>query len=116
MLVYQLAFVGSILAATLLPILLAGARALRMSAPVVNVTVALSGLATFVPPFQAMSNLVTYETGVYSSRDLPRVGPLLTLVFVVILGTVAALRWEPFGSLEGVGYHIVMQDPRRGEL
>lgn len=116
MLVYQLAFAGSTPAATLLPILLAGARALRMSAPVVGVTVALSGLATFVLPSQAMSSLVTYETGFYSSRDLPRVGLLLTLVFVVILGAVAALWWEPIGSLERVGYHSVMQDPRRGEL
>ena len=116
MLVYQLAFAGSTpAAATLLPILLAGAGALGMSAPVVGVTVALSGLATFVLPSQAMSNLVTYETGFYGSRDLLRVGLLLTLVFVVILGAVAALWWEPIGFLEGTGYDGGMHDSMRGE-
>lgn len=117
MLVYQLAFAGSTpAAATLLPILLAGAGTLGMSAPVMGVTVALSGLATFVLPSQAMSNLVTYETGFYGSLDLLRVGLLLTLVFVVILGAVAALWWEPVGFLGGVGYGSAMQDSRRGEL
>ena len=117
MLVYQLAFAGSTpAAATLLLVLLAGSGTLRMSAPAVGVTVALSGLATFVLPSQAMSNLVTYETGFYGSRDLLRVGLLLTLVFVLILGAVAALWWAPMGFLEGVAYDGVMQDSRRGEL
>ncbi len=117
MLVYQLAFAGSTpAAATLLPILLAGAGGLGMGAPVVGVTVALSGLATFVLPSQAMSNLVTYETGFYGSRDLLRVWLVLTLVFVVILGAVAALWWETIGFLGSVGYHGVMQDSMRGEL
>lgn len=63
-------------------------------------TVALAGLATFVLPSQAMANLVTYETGLYGSRDLLRVGFLLTVVFLAILGTVAALWWEPLGFLD----------------
>jgi di/tricarboxylate transporter len=63
------------------------------------VTVALAGLATFVLPSQAMSNLVTYETGLYTASDLRRVG-LLTLVFLAVLGAVAALRWGPLGFLQ----------------
>lgn len=98
MLVYQLAFAGSTpAAATLLPILLAGAGALELSGAAVGVTVALAGLATFVLPSQAMANLITYETGLYGSRDLLRVGLLLTAVFLAILGAVAALWWRPLG-------------------
>ncbi len=101
MLVYQLAFAGSTpAAATLLPILLAASGALGLPAEAVGVTVALAGLATFVLPSQAMANLVTYETGLYGSRDLLRVGLLLTIVFLAILGTVAALWWEPLGFLD----------------
>lgn len=100
MLVYQLAFAGSTpAAATLLPVLLAGSGALELPVAAVGVTVALAGLATFVLPSQAMSNLVTYETGLYTASDLRRVGLLLTLVFVAILGTVAALWWGPLGLL-----------------
>lgn len=100
MLVFQLAFAGSTpAAATLLPILLAASGALRLPEEVVGMTVALAGLATFVLPSQAMANLVTYETGLYTARDLLRVGLLLTLVFLAILGTVAALWWEPIGFL-----------------
>lgn len=100
MLVYQLAFAGSTpAAATLLPIMLAGSGALQLPVAAVGVTVALSGLATFVLPSQAMANLVTYETGLYTIRDLLKVGLLLTLVFLTILGTVAALYWEPIGFI-----------------
>ena len=100
MLVFQLAFAGSTpAAATLLPILLAASGALRLPEEVVGMTVALAGLATFVLPSQAMANLITYETGLYTARDLLRVGLLLTLVFLVILGTVAALWWERIGFL-----------------
>lgn len=100
MLVFQLAFAGSTpAAATLLPILLAASGALRLPEEVVGMTVALAGLATFVLPSQAMANLITYETGLYTARDLLRVGLLLTLVFLVILGTVAALWWERLGFL-----------------
>lgn len=100
MLVYQLAFAGSTpAAATLLPVLLAGSGALGLPVAAVGVTVALAGLATFVLPSQAMSNLVTYETGLYSASDLRRVGLLLTLVFLAILGAVAALWWGPLGFL-----------------
>lgn len=96
MLVYQLAFAGSTpAAATLLPIMLAGSGSLQLPVGAVGVTVALSGLATFVLPSQAMANLVTYETGLYTVRDLLKVGLLLTLVFLAILGVVAALYWEP---------------------
>lgn len=98
MLVYQLACAGSTpAAATLLPIMLAGSGALQLPVAAVGVTVALSGFATFVLPSQAMANLVTYETGLYTVRDLLKVGLLLTLVFLTILGTVAALYWEPIG-------------------
>ncbi|MGB3682824.1 MAG: SLC13 family permease [Rubrobacteraceae bacterium] len=100
MLVFQLAFAGSTpAAATLLPILLAASGALRLPEEVVGMTVALAGLATFVLPSQAMANLVTYETGLYTARDLLRVGVLLTVVFLVILGTVATLWWGPVGFL-----------------
>jgi sodium-dependent dicarboxylate transporter 2/3/5 len=100
MLVFQLAFAGSTpAAATLLPILLAASGALRLPEEVVGMTVALAGLATFVLPSQAMANLVTYETGLYTARDLLRIGVLLTLVFLVILGTAAALWWKPMGFL-----------------
>lgn len=101
MLVYQLAFAGSTpAAATLLPVLLAGSGALELPVAAVGVTVALAGLATFVLPSQAMSNLVTYETGLYTASDLRRVGLLLTLVFLVILGAAAALWWTPLGFLQ----------------
>lgn len=101
MLVYQLAFAGSTpAAATLLPVLLAGSAALQLPVAAVGVTVALAGLATFVLPSQAMSNLITYETGLYTAGDLRRVGVLLTLVFVAILGAVAALWWGPLGFLQ----------------
>ncbi|CAN5727160.1 DASS family sodium-coupled anion symporter [soil metagenome] len=101
MLVYQLAFAGSTpAAATLLPVLIAGSGALGVPVATVGVTVALAGLATFVLPSQAMSNLVTYETGLYTARDLRRVGLLLTLVFLAILGAVAALWWGPLGFLQ----------------
>ena len=101
MLVFQLAFAGSTpAAATLLPILLAASGALRLPEEVVGMTVALAGLATFILPSQAMANLVTYETGLYTARDLLRVGVLLTLVFLVILGTVAALWWDAIGFLQ----------------
>ena len=100
MLVFQLAFAGSTpAAATLLPILLAASGALRLPEEVVGMTVALAGLATFILPSQAMANLITYETDLYTARDLLRVGLLLTLIFLVILGTVAALWWEPVGFL-----------------
>lgn len=100
MLVYQLAFAGSTpAAATLLPVLLAGSGVLGLPVAAVGVTVALAGLATFVLPSQAMSNLVTYETGLYSASDLRRVGLLLTLVFLAILGAVAVLWWGPLGFL-----------------
>lgn len=101
MLVYQLAFAGSTpAAATLLPVLLAGSGALGVPVAAVGVTVALAGLATFVLPSQAMSNLVTYETGLYTASDLRRVGLLLTLVFLAILGAVAVLWWGPLGFLK----------------
>jgi sodium-dependent dicarboxylate transporter 2/3/5 len=101
MLVYQTAFAGSTpAAATLLPVLLAGSGALGLPAAAVGVTVALAGLATFVLPSQAMSNLVTYQTGLYAAGDLRRVGLLLTLVFLAILGAVAALWWGPLGFLQ----------------
>ena len=100
MLLYQLAFAGSTpAAATLLPVLLAGSASLGLPAGTVGVTVALAGLATFVLPSQAMSNLVTYETGLYTSRDLLRVGLLLTAVFLVVLGVAASLWWRPLGFL-----------------
>jgi sodium-dependent dicarboxylate transporter 2/3/5 len=100
MLVYQLAFAGSTpAAATLLPILLAGSGALGLTPSVVGVVVALAGLVTFVLPSQAMANLVTYETGLYEARDLLRVGVLLTLVFLAILGSVALLWWKTTGFL-----------------
>lgn len=100
MLVYQIAFAGSTpAAATLLPVLIAGSGALGLPVAAVGVTVALAGLATFVLPSQAMSNLVTYETGLYTAGDLRRVGLLLTLVFLAILGAVAALWWGPLGFL-----------------
>lgn len=100
MLVYQLAFAGSTpAAATLLPIMLAASGALQLPVGAVGVTVALSGLATFVLPSQAMANLVTYETGLYTVRDLLKVGLLLTLVFLAILGAVAALYWNPIGFI-----------------
>ncbi len=101
MLVYQLAFAGSTpAAATLLPVLLAGSGSLGLPAEAVGVTVALAGLATFVLPSQAMSNLVTYQTGMYSSRDLLRVGLLLTILFLAILGATSLLWWRPLGFLE----------------
>ena len=101
MLIFQLAFAGSTpAAATLLPILLAASGALRLPEEVIGMTVALAGLATFVLPSQAMSNLVTYETGLYTARDLLRVGLVLTLVFLTILGTVAALWWDAIGFLQ----------------
>lgn len=101
MLVYQLAFAGSTpAAATLLPVLISGAAVLELPVEAVGVTVALAGLATFVLPSQAMSNLVTYETGLFSAGDLRRVGILLTLVFLAILGAVAAIYWSPIGFLE----------------
>lgn len=101
MLVYQIAFAGSTpAAATLLPVLLAGSGALGLPVAAVGVTVALAGLATFVLPSQAMSNLVTYQTGLYTAADLRRVGLLLTLVFLAILGAVAALWWGPLGFLQ----------------
>ena len=100
MLVFQLAFAGSTpAAATLLPILLAASGALHLPEEVVGMTVALAGLATFILPSQAMANLVTYETGLYTARDLLRVGLLLTFLFLVILATVAALWWEQIGFL-----------------
>jgi len=100
MLVYQLAFAGSTpAAATLLPVLLAGSGSLGLPMGVVGVTVALAGLATFVLPSQAMSNLVTYQTGMYSSRDLLRVGLLLTVLFLIILGATSLLWWRPLGFL-----------------
>lgn len=100
MLVFQLAFAGSTpAAATLLPILLAASGTLGLPPEVVGVTVALAGLVTFVLPSQSMANLVTYETGLYSGRDLLRVGVLLTLVFLAILAGVAAVWWEPLGFL-----------------
>lgn len=61
--------------------------------------VSVARLATFVLPSQAMSNLVTYETGLYTAGDLRRVGLLLTLVFVAILGAAGALWWGPLGFL-----------------
>lgn len=101
MLVYQLAFAGSTpAAATLLPVLLAGSGALELPVAAVGVTVALAGLATFVLPSQAMSNLITYETGLYTATDLRRVGLLLTLVFLAILGAAATLWWGPLGFLQ----------------
>lgn len=101
MLVFQLAFAGSTpAAATLLPILLAASGALRLPEEVVGMTVALAGLATFILPSQAMANLVTYETGLYTARDLLRIGLLLTLIFLIILGTVAALWWKTIGFLD----------------
>lgn len=100
MLVFQLAFAGSTpAAATLLPILLASATALRLPPEVIGMTVALAGLATFVLPSQAMANLVTYQTGLYKARDLLKVGLLLTLVFLAILAGVALLWWRPVGFL-----------------
>lgn len=101
MLVFQLAFAGSTpAAATLLPILLATSGALRLPPEAVGVTVALAGLATFVLPSQAMANLVTFETGLYSAGDLLRVGLLLSLVFLAILAAVATLWWSPIGFLQ----------------
>lgn len=100
MLIFQLAFAGSTpAAATLLPILLAASGALRLPEEVIGVTVALAGLATFILPSQAMSNLITYETGLYGARDLLRVGVLLTLVFLAILAAVAVFWWGPIGFL-----------------
>jgi sodium-dependent dicarboxylate transporter 2/3/5 len=100
MLVFQLAFAGSTpAAATLLPILLASSTALRLPPEVIGMTVALAGLATFVLPSQAMSNLVTYQTGLYNARDLLKVGLLLTLVFLAILAAVALVWWQPVGFL-----------------
>jgi sodium-dependent dicarboxylate transporter 2/3/5 len=100
MLVYQLAFAGSTpAAATLLPVLISGAAVLELPVEAVGMTVALAGLATFVLPSQAMSNLVTYETGLYTAGDLRRVGILLTFVFLAILGAVAAMWWNPIGFL-----------------
>ncbi len=100
MLVFQLAFAGSTpAAATLLPILLTASGALQLPEEVIGMTVALAGLATFVLPSQAMANLVTYETGLYSARDLLRVGLLLTLVFLTILAAVAAVWWGLLGFL-----------------
>ncbi|MDP8940587.1 MAG: SLC13 family permease [Actinomycetota bacterium] len=101
MLVFQLAFAGSTpAAATLLPILLAASGALRLPAEVIGMTVALAGLATFVLPSQAMSNLVTYQTGLYKARDLLKIGLLLTLVFLAILAATALVWWRPVGFLE----------------
>ena len=100
MLVFQLAFAGSTpAAATLLPILLASASALRLPPEVIGMTVALAGLATFILPSQAMSNLVTYQTGLYKARDLLKVGLLLTFVFLAILAGVALVWWRPVGFL-----------------
>jgi solute carrier family 13 (sodium-dependent dicarboxylate transporter), member 2/3/5 len=100
MLVFQLAFAGSTpAAATLLPILLASSGTLRLPPEAVGVTVALAGLATFVLPSQAMANFVTFETGLYSARDLLRIGLLLSLVFLAILSAVAALWWTNIGFL-----------------
>ncbi len=100
MLVFQLAFAGSTpAAATLLPILLAASGALQLPEEVIGMTVALAGLATFILPSQAMSNLVTYETGLYDARDLLRIGALLTLVFLAILAAVTVLWWNPLGFL-----------------
>ncbi|CAN5561151.1 hypothetical protein BH24ACT21_BH24ACT21_17060 [soil metagenome] len=62
-------------------------------------TVALAGLATFILPSQAMSNLVTYQTGLYKARDLLKIGLLLTLVFLTILAAVALVWWQPIGFL-----------------
>lgn len=100
MLVFQLAFAGSTpAAATLLPILLASASALRLPPEVIGMTVALAGLATFVLPSQAMSNLITYQTGLYKARDLLKVGLLLTFVFLAVLAGVALVWWRPLGFL-----------------
>jgi di/tricarboxylate transporter len=46
-----------------------------------------------------MSNLVTYETGLYTAAKLRRFGLLLTLVFASILVAFTALWWGTLGFL-----------------
>ena len=82
---------------TLIPIMLQIALKLGINPLLVAMTINLATLFGFILVVQTLPSVITYSTGIYTSRDLFRAGFCLTIVSVIVMMFTALVWWPMIG-------------------